>query len=136
MGAALSPRLQTIVDRLPLRPGLRLLEIGCGPGAVAREIARRIGNGHVLGIDRSAAAIRQARTASSAEIAAGILDFRQVAAEAFQRLEGEAPFDLVLAVRVGALDGRHPEAGDLAMARIRAALAEDGEFWVDGIRRS
>ncbi|MER8437086.1 class I SAM-dependent methyltransferase [Mesorhizobium sp. M1312] len=33
---------------------MRVLEIGCGPGAAAREIARRIGDGHVLAIDRSA----------------------------------------------------------------------------------
>jgi hypothetical protein len=33
-----------------LRPGIRVLQIESGPGAAAREIARRIGRGHVLGI--------------------------------------------------------------------------------------
>jgi cyclopropane fatty-acyl-phospholipid synthase-like methyltransferase len=64
MPQALSARLAAIVDALPLRPGLRVLEIGCGPGAAAREIARRIGEGHVLAIDRSATAIVQAKAAS------------------------------------------------------------------------
>jgi protein-L-isoaspartate O-methyltransferase len=42
----LSPRLAAIVEALPLRPGLRVLEIGCGPGAAARAVARRIGDVH------------------------------------------------------------------------------------------
>lgn len=73
MGLNLSPRLMVIVDALPLRHGIRVLEIGCGPGAAAREIARRIGRGHVLGIDRSAKAITLAKAASPTEIASGIL---------------------------------------------------------------
>ena len=136
MGGAPSPRLRAIVDRLPLRPGMRILEIGCGPGAAAREIARRIGNGYVLGIDRSATAIRQALAASTEHMATGSLEFRQVAAEDFRLGSDEAPFDLVLAARVGALDGRHPEAGGLAMQRSRAALADDGQLWVDGEQRA
>ena len=38
----LSDRLREIVDALPLRAGSRVLEIGCGPGAMAREMAARI----------------------------------------------------------------------------------------------
>lgn len=49
------------------------IEIGCGPGAAAREIAPRIEDGHVLAIDRSAKAVAQARSACAAEIASGRL---------------------------------------------------------------
>ncbi len=129
---ALSPRLAAIVDALPLRPGLRVLEIGCGPGAAARAVARRIGDGHVLAIDRSAAAVRQATAASADEIAAGRLRVRRVAAEELELEPGEAPYDLAFAVRVGALDGRHPEAGRRALRRIAAALAPGGRLFVDG----
>jgi SAM-dependent methyltransferase len=132
MASGLSARLLAIVDALPLRPGTRVLEIGCGPGAAAREIARRIGDGHVLGIDRSAKAIAQAEAASAVEIASGRLGFRQVAAEDFELLPGEAPFDLALAVRVGALDGRHPAAGRRAKACIAAALSPEGRLFIDG----
>jgi precorrin-6B methylase 2 len=63
----LSPRLRAIADALPLRPGVRVLEIGCGPGALAREIACRVGTGgHVLAIDRSPKAIALARAAALA----------------------------------------------------------------------
>jgi cyclopropane fatty-acyl-phospholipid synthase-like methyltransferase len=72
MGTGPSPRLLAIVDALPLRKGMRVLEVGCGPGAAAREIARRIGRGHVLGIDRSATAIAQAKAGSRAEISRNV----------------------------------------------------------------
>jgi SAM-dependent methyltransferase len=128
----LSPRLAAIVDALPLRPGLRVLEVGCGPGAAARAVAARIGGGHVLAIDRSASAVRQAARASAAQIADGLLSVRRVAAEEFELLPDEAPYDLAFAMRVGALDGRHPEAGRRALRRIAAALTPAGRLFVDG----
>lgn len=132
MANELSIRLQAIVDALPLRPGLRVLEIGCGPGAAAREIVRRIGDGHVLAIDRSVTAIAQADALSRVEIAAGRLRLRQTAIEAFVLEPGEALYDIALAVRVGALEGRHPEAGRRAMRRIAAALTPQGRLFIDG----
>lgn len=68
--AALSHRLAEIVDALPLRPGMRVIEIGCGPGAAARAVADRIGpNGHVLAVDRSARAIVQLTESAAGLIA-------------------------------------------------------------------
>jgi SAM-dependent methyltransferase len=132
VNADLSPRLAAIVDALPLRDGLRVLEIGCGPGAAARAVAERIGDGHILAIDRSAKAIAQAQEASAELIAAGRLSLRCVAAEDFVLEAGEAPFDIAFAVRVGALDGRHPAAGALALKRIAVALAPGGRLFIDG----
>jgi hypothetical protein len=57
---------------------------------------------------------------------------RQVAVEDFVLEPGEEPFDLVFAVRVGALDGRHPTAGREAMRRIAAATAPGARLFVDG----
>jgi len=74
MGSALSARLLAVVDALPLRPGLRVLEIGGAPGAAAREVARRVApDGHILVLDRSAAGIELTRENCSAEIDAGLL---------------------------------------------------------------
>ena len=128
----LSARLASLVDALPLRPGMRVLEIGCGPGAAAREIARRIGNGHVLAIDRSPRAIAQARATCAAEIQAVRLSVRCVAIEDFELEPGEEPFDLAFAARVGALDGRHPELEEQALRRIARALKADGRLFIDG----
>jgi len=128
----LSPRLAAIVDALPLRPGLRVLEIGGAPGAAARAVAHRIGDGHILVIDRSAKGVALARRNAAAEIEAGVLSVRQVAAEDLELLPGEAPFDIAFAARVGAFDGRHPTAGAIALPRIFAALTPTGRFFVDG----
>lgn len=132
MASVISRRLADIVAALPLRPGMRVLEIGCGPGVAARAVVARIGKGHVLAIDRSAKAIAQATTGSAAELASGRLEFRQVAIEDFELAEGERPYDLAFAVRVGALDGRHPAQGQAALARLRRALIPGGRLFIDG----
>lgn len=129
---ALSPRLAAIVEALPLRPGMRVLEIGGAPGAAAKAVAQWIGNGHILVIDRSAKGVELIRHNAAAEIAAGRLSVRQVAAEDFMLEAGEARFDLAFAVRVGALDGRYPEAGVRARERLAAALTADGRLFIDG----
>ena len=130
--ADLSPRLAAVVEALPLQPDSRVLEIGCGPGAAARAVADRLTTGHVLAIDRSARAIAQAAAASRDHIASGRLRLRRAAAEDFVLLPEDEPFDIVFAVRVGALDGRHPEAGRRALSRIAAAVAPGGRLFVDG----
>jgi SAM-dependent methyltransferase len=111
---------------------MRVLEIGCGPGAAARAVIKRIGNGHVLAIDRSAKAIALAKASSRAELATGRLEYRHVSVEDLMLEKGEIPYDLAFAVRVGALDGRHPEAGRIAMERIRKVLVRDGRLFIDG----
>ena len=132
MPTSLSPRLNRILEALPLGAGLRVLEIGCGPGALARAIASCIADGHVLAIDRSAKAIARAERASRPEIATGRLSFRRVAVEEFVLDPDEDPFDLAVAIRVGALDGRHPELQARALARIAEALAPHGRLFIDG----
>jgi SAM-dependent methyltransferase len=128
----LSDRLAAVVAALPLWPGLRVLEIGGAPGATAKAVAGRIGDGHILVIDRSAKGVARTEQNTAAEIAAGLLSVRHVAAEDFQLLRDEAPFDLAFAIRVGCLDGRHPQAGVHARQRIAAALTPEGRLFIDG----
>jgi ubiquinone/menaquinone biosynthesis C-methylase UbiE len=131
MATKLSERLVEIVEKLPLRNGIRVLEIGCGPGAMAREISRRIGSGYILAIDRSAKAIQQAVSGSQNEIKTGRLSFRQCAIEEFELAPGELKFDIAVAVRVGALDGRHPEIEKQALKLIAKALTNKGKLYID-----
>lgn len=132
MDTKLSKRLSDIVKALPLKDGIRVLEIGCGPGAMAREISGQIGNGHVLAIDRSAKAIQQAVSGSGQELASGKLSFRQAAIEHFELESDEALFDLAIAVRVGALDGRHPGLEKQALTQLAKALTKNGKLFIDG----
>lgn len=132
MPSGLSPRLAAVVDALPLQPHIRVLEIGCGPGAAARAVAARLVSGHILAIDRSARAVAQVRANAAQEISSGRMSVRHVAVEHFTLEPDEAPFDLAFAVRVGALDGRHPRLAQQALEHIAAALGPGGRLLVDG----
>jgi len=132
VSAGLSPRLGAIVDALPLQPHSRVIEIGCGPGAAGRAVAARLVAGHILAIDRSASAIAAASAAAADEIAAGRMSVRHVAVEELVLQADEEPYDLVFAVRVGALDGRHPQVGERALERIAVATTDGARLFVDG----
>ena len=75
----LSPRLAGLVAALPLAPGMRVLEVGCGPGrrGSRRRQTGSAADGFVLAIDRSARAIALARAAAPGPT--GRLAFRCVA---------------------------------------------------------
>jgi len=47
-----------------LRPGLDLLDVGCGPGTITVDLAARVAPGRVLGIDVSADPLAEARAAA------------------------------------------------------------------------
>jgi len=78
-----------------LRPGQSLLDVGCGPGTITRDLARLVAPGHVLGIDRSSEVVAEAASAtdrtSRAEFAVG--DLYALALE-------DASFDVVHAHQV------------------------------------
>lgn len=86
----------------------------------------------MLVIDRSATGVVLIERACAAEIEAARVSARCVAAEDFNLAPGEEPYDLAFAVRVGALDGRHPDAGRIAHQRIAAALVPGGRLYIDG----
>jgi precorrin-6B methylase 2 len=131
--AGLSPRLEAIIEALPLRAGMRVIEIGCGPGATARAVARLVGpEGHVLAVDRSARAVEHVARTAADLIAEGRLSLRQIPAEELVLQPGEPRYDIAFAVRVGALDGRYPEAGAKALRRLAHALVPGGRVFVDG----
>jgi hypothetical protein len=58
--------------------------------------------------------------------------FRQSTVEQFELEPNEKPFDLAIAVRVGALDGRHPEIEKQALRKIANALTPTGRLLIDG----
>lgn len=50
-----------------LRPGLDLLDAGCGPGTITVDLARRVAPGRTVGLDRAPAVIEQARTYAASQ---------------------------------------------------------------------
>src|SRR5690349_14602977 len=54
------------------QPGERILEVGCGNGAIARAVARRGAARHVVAVDYSAALIGEARRQASSSPAAPV----------------------------------------------------------------
>jgi SAM-dependent methyltransferase len=50
-----------------LEPGMDVLDVGCGPGTLTVDLARRVAPGRVLGVDVSAPVIDEARAHAAAE---------------------------------------------------------------------
>jgi ubiquinone/menaquinone biosynthesis C-methylase UbiE len=51
----------------PLDRGMRLLDVGCGTGAIAREVALKVAPGEVIGVDREAVQLATAKQLAAAE---------------------------------------------------------------------
>src|SRR5215217_1213191 len=47
-----------------LRPGMDLLDVGCGPGTITVDLAARVAPGRVAGVDVSADPLEEARAAA------------------------------------------------------------------------
>ena len=100
----MSERLRRVVDRLDLRPGLRVLEIGCGHGVAATLVCER--GARLTAIDRSPTMIAAAARRNAAFVDAGRAEFLVGSLEELEL--GDRRYDRVFAVRVG-LFHREPE---------------------------
>jgi ubiquinone/menaquinone biosynthesis C-methylase UbiE len=94
-----SDRLERLVDRLALRPGDRVLEIGCGHGVAATLVCERLASGRYTAVDRSPKMIAAAERRNAAHVAAGRAEFLVMALEDLDL--GERRFDVIFAARVG-----------------------------------
>jgi SAM-dependent methyltransferase len=102
----LSPRL---VDLAGVRGGERVLDVGCGPGALTAELARRLGAGRVTAVDPSEHFVAVARARHPG------VDVRLAAAEALPFDDGT--YDAALAQLVVHFMA-DPVAGLSEMARV------------------
>ena len=96
----MSARLAAVVDQLEVRPGDRVLEIGCGHGVAATLVCDLLVDGRLTGVDRSATMIEAATRRNAEHVAAGRAEFLVGELDALDL--GERRFDLVFAVRVRA----------------------------------
>jgi SAM-dependent methyltransferase len=75
-----------------LRPGMEILDVGCGPGTITVDLARRIAPGHVTGIDNASEVVALA-DATAAESA--ITNVRFAVGDAYDLAFPDASFDIV-----------------------------------------
>lgn len=80
-----------------LHPGLRLLDVGCGPGTITIDLAGRVAPGEVVGIDAEAGPLR---TAEAEATAADATNLTFQVADAMALPFEDASFDVVHAHQV------------------------------------
>ncbi|WFM72833.1 class I SAM-dependent methyltransferase [Halomonas sp. CKK8] len=109
------------LTRLDIAPGSRILDVGCGWGDTAIELARRTGpRGEVLGLDCVAQFLEDARRRAAE---ADVDNLRFIAADV-ERYPFEAEYDLCFS-RFGMMFFEHPV---VAMRNVHKALKPGGEL--------
>jgi SAM-dependent methyltransferase len=109
------------MDRLALRPGERVLDIGCGCGDTTVELARRVSpGGHAFAIDISAPMLERARTLAQDRGVPARFELADAQTHAFPAGAADAAFS-----RFGVMFFGDPVA---AFRNVRAALRSQGRL--------
>jgi len=114
----LEPIYRRIASEIPITEG-RMLDIGCGPGALDRRIAAARPGLAVVGLDESEAMIRRA----SKDSRPANLEFR---AGAVESLSSPGEFDFAVSV----LSFHHWEEPEAGLEAVCRALVPGGRFWI------
>jgi ubiquinone/menaquinone biosynthesis C-methylase UbiE len=116
----LKPVADILIDRAQAKAGERIVDVGCGSGAIAIALAQEAGpSGHVLGIDISGPMLERARQIAPASLP---VDF--VLADATVYPFDPANFDLLVS-RFGVMFFAEPAR---SFANLRRALKPSGRL--------
>jgi ubiquinone/menaquinone biosynthesis C-methylase UbiE len=77
-----------------LRPGMRVLDVGCGPGSITLGLAEAVTPGEVVGVDVQPSQVAQAQALSAAR---GVRNTRFEVADVYRLPFPDGSFDAVLA---------------------------------------
>jgi SAM-dependent methyltransferase len=102
-----------------LRPGMSVLDVGCGPGTITADLARRVAPGQVIGLDASAEVVAQAADHAAR---AGVPNLRFEVGDLFALAYGDATFDAVHAHQVL----QHVTDPVAALVELRRVLRDGG----------
>ena len=115
----------TYLGLLDITAGEHVLDVGCGSGAVTREIARRVGTGGLaVGIDPSPALLAVARDLAQASGLGDRLQFRE--GSALRLPFADCAFDVVVCATVLS----HVPGGEAAIPELVRALRPGGRLGV------
>ena len=113
------------LDLLAIVAGERVLDVGCGSGAVTREIARRVGSGGVVvGLDPSPALLAVARELAKDAGVGDRIEFRE--GDALRLPFSDGSFDAVVCVTVLS----HVPRGEAAIPEFVRVLRPGGRLGV------
>lgn len=105
----LTPKtMEPLLDRLALRPGARVLDIGCGKGEVLVRVCERGGRG--LGVDTSPFSIDAAHARARARGVADRVEFILSPAAHWRPEPGAPPFDAAVCIGATHAFGRVSDA--------------------------
>jgi len=121
-------KLELVCTKLDLKPGMRVLDVGCGWGAFAIHAAREHGV-HVTGITLSEP---QAQLARERATAAGLADQVDIRVMDYREIEGET-FDAIASI--GMVEHVGSVNVDIYMAKLAALLKPGGTLLNHGIAR-
>jgi SAM-dependent methyltransferase len=102
-----------------LRPGLSLLDIGCGPGTITADLAQLVAPGVVVGVDASGDVVAQAEAHAAS---CGVTNARFEVGDLFALAYGEGTFDVVHAHQVL----QHLDDPVAALVELRRVLRPGG----------
>lgn len=122
----MSERQRTIVESMKIRPGDRVLEIGCGHGLAATFICEKLTTGRLVAIDRSKKMVDAAIRRNRQYVDSGTAEFHH--ADVLDFDPGRTRFDKILAVRVALF--HRDDAAAAARRHIKAWLARTGKTFL------
>jgi ubiquinone/menaquinone biosynthesis C-methylase UbiE len=102
-----------------LRPGMRLLDVGCGPGSITRGLAERVAPGDVIGLDLSKDTLEDARRDAAAR---GLRNLTFQEGSVYALPFPDASFDVVYAHQVF----QHLRERDAALREMLRVLRPGG----------
>ena len=120
-----SERLAWAVGCLAIKPGDRLLELGCGHGVAISLVCDKLESGHIVAIDRSEKMVDAAIKRNRSHIAAGKATVRHASVRSVDL--GTDAFDKIFGIHFPPLLRGHASR-DVAV--VKRHLARDGRLFV------